>query len=1690
MHTDADIIQWLHERFPGQSAEQVIFSLIRVPEAWDYLGRHLADESIQDALSAEDLHPANLAVLVLRAENDVSEASITIDSSPDAEYAEAFPALAHAALTFAAEVNREEERESALAAVNLSPDLRSLLALAFTRIERPGELILRSFEADDRRMIQAWMNALLVNMTPEQAAQWAVQQTPQVAGEIAMAMRLQKGAPLVQPASHDADKATGKDALSASQQLLAFGLHDEARSLLQSAWQQLSEQIASVADRIAEVSGFEQDTLTMAEARRQAMEIHPSPGRRAEWILALLEDQKLEQAIGQTQGTPETAEEQIAYGLVALASGNVDQALTFLGAAARQVNDVDAFSPRWLRLLADALRTAGAVQDALTVYRQLAARFPTDSKVRERYAALLYDAGGYKAASDEAIIASAIDPSANNPKIILAQSLEAICEFKPALAMWQQVAKANPDYAPKLAECAFKSSDMHLAETASSQMLTGDVEQKSKAHVLLGRIAHAREESEQARIHFAKALDLDPGNASAWLALSESKAAVGDHEAAAKTLAAAVQEHPDQPALHKAFSNRLHRQGRLTEALEELQFAARLSGDDADVLLQKGKTLLELGRTDEALEALRHAWEKKPLSWQVRHALALAYEKTEELALAVKLVEDLPEHASAEAMMDAGRIQAKAVHAAPSRGPLAALSQLEQAAAKGADPARILYWKGYAAEQAGLFNQALQRYADSLEAASADRIAHLDALLGYGRAATQMDRPSLALERLNEARQQFPTSTDLLKMLSSLYLAVGETGQALAAATQAVELAPNDKELLQQLSACAQANGKYNLARESLLRLTSLYGDDPSAWLALARLAFEGDQLEQARSALATAIACDRRNVDVLLQSADLASSHHLTSTAQRLLHSAFSQQTLSEGQLRRLGAAAERLTDYDSAHQAWRLIIDRSPTDVDALDRCAQALWALHRRSAAIGLWQRALQLAPDNPQLHRMLGRALLANGEADTALIHYADALRLDSGNGELSLEAGLASLKHQDVDDALERLKTAVLLMPDNVDASLGLAECLLSLNHFEEAHTALLNVTLQGSAPSRAFSMLAVSSASTNDLSSAKAALDQAFSQPMQRDSDAIWASQAAFRLAQWDRAIDVLDRRIRRIQTPEMLGEFAAAHLRLAVLRWLYSSIAHATTHAPSLPDAKAYLGETMDQIFRRMRTVDSPAVMLDTLHRWTSLLLDESVEEAGSSTIHLDYVGDLKLARSINLIRSGRPLDAVALLNGVVSQDLLGSIAQLIKGYAHAVSNDMDKALQCYQQFADDPLHAPLASYLEALAHKTRGEDQAAIASLNNALTLWPDEDSWHFELAALYLETGQIDAALPHLQEAAELNPDCADYLHALARSLFQVGDLSHSAERFNQVIALKPEAPQVWKEAAQTALAVGEYENAEAWFERACTLLPSDADCLVGTAQALLKQGKNRLAQDRADAALRLDPSNPEALIAVGDIYSAMDKLQEALNTYDRALQRAEDPVPIHAARGRLLMKLGRFEDAVQEIRGALKSFPEHELGWQTLAELYEKNNCLEEAADAATRVVNLAPHNASFHLLLGRICRKQGHLDRAMNELLLGEKVAPANPALAMELGMVFEERRENEQAARCYERASSLEPGNPESYFRTGLLYKDMKRYDDAVAQFKQAAELAPMDADIHHQLAAVHALQLVHGFAPENVVNP
>jgi tetratricopeptide (TPR) repeat protein len=104
-----------------------------------------------------------------------------------------------------------------------------------------------------------------------------------------------------------------------------------------------------------------------------------------------------------------------------------------------------------------------------------------------------------------------------------------------------------------------------------------------------------------------------------------------------------------------------------------------------------------------------------------------------------------------------------------------------------------------------------------------------------------------------------------------------------------------------------------------------------------------------------------------------------------------------------------------------------------------------------------------------------------------------------------------------------------------------------------------------------------------------------------------------------------------------------------------------------------------------------------------------------------------------------------------------------------------------------------------------------------------------------------------------------------------------------------------------------------------------------------------------------------------------------------------------------------------------------------------------------------------------------------LDRALDELTQAQSLAPTDIRIPLAIGSLYEDRQEPAKALETYQRAISLQPENPDAHFRAGLILKQLKAYSKAAQMLKRVVALRPKDSNALHQLAAVQALELVHG---------
>ncbi|HTX79442.1 MAG TPA: tetratricopeptide repeat protein, partial [Longilinea sp.] len=145
----------------------------------------------------------------------------------------------------------------------------------------------------------------------------------------------------------------------------------------------------------------------------------------------------------------------------------------------------------------------------------------------------------------------------------------------------------------------------------------------------------------------------------------------------------------------------------------------------------------------------------------------------------------------------------------------------------------------------------------------------------------------------------------------------------------------------------------------------------------------------------------------------------------------------------------------------------------------------------------------------------------------------------------------------------------------------------------------------------------------------------------------------------------------------------------------------------------------------------------------------------------------------------------------------------------------------------------------------------------------------------------------------------------------------------------------------------------------------------------------------------------------------------------------------------------------------------------------AALYAKGNH-DEAAKNANQSLRSNPNQPRMHLLLGKYHGAIGQLDQALHHLGEAVRLDPANFEAYMDLGKIYHGRRETAKALAAYEQAIQLSPGDFKPYYQSALIMKEGKDFVGAEKMLRKASGLAPDDLDIHRQLGAVIALNLVH----------
>ncbi|RYY64142.1 MAG: tetratricopeptide repeat protein, partial [Comamonadaceae bacterium] len=245
--------------------------------------------------------------------------------------------------------------------------------------------------------------------------------------------------------------------------------------------------------------------------------------------------------------------------------------------------------------------------------------------------------------------------------------------------------------------------------------------------------------------------------------------------------------------------------------------------------------------------------------------------------------------------------------------------------------------------------------------------------------------------------------------------------------------------------------------------------------------------------------------------------------------------------------------------------------------------------------------------------------------------------------------------------------------------------------------------------------------------------------------------------------------------------------------------------------------------------------------------------------------------------------------------------------------------------------------------------------------------------------LEQADPAAAVEPLERAIGLGAPGAGHLpdawFLLARAQRDLGRTAQAVDSFTEALRCRAAFPEALHELVLLLQTLGRHVEALPWAQRLAAVRPSAAAGLL-LAQELHYTGQAPAALEVLDELIAADPGNTGAMTGRGHVLLRLGRFDDAIAAFRLALQR-EGPQPDRLVDlAGALQRAGQFEEGIRLHEQALALAPGHAGAWNLRVHALIAQLRLPEAAAMARQAIALHPDDADLHWNLGIACMLQG------------------------------------------------------------------------------------------------------------------
>ncbi|MGB5571437.1 MAG: XrtA/PEP-CTERM system TPR-repeat protein PrsT [Sedimenticolaceae bacterium] len=377
-----------------------------------------------------------------------------------------------------------------------------------------------------------------------------------------------------------------------------------------------------------------------------------------------------------------------------------------------------------------------------------------------------------------------------------------------------------------------------------------------------------------------------------------------------------------------------------------------------------------------------------------------------------------------------------------------------------------------------------------------------------------------------------------------------------------------------------------------------------------------------------------------------------------------------------------------------------------------------------------------------------------------------------------------------------------------------------------------------------------------------------------------------------------------------------------------------------------------------------------------------------------------------------------------------------------------------------------------EAQAFVVGGEIKSAIIQLKNALQSDPSSVRARVMLGSLYLRTGDGAAAAKEFGRARDLGAPKAEWLSGYAGALMIQGDFSKLLAEVQVDDSLDPDQRAGLLVLRGNAnLGLRRIDDAKIDYDAALALQADNPSARLGKAQILVTEGRDQEALEQLNSVLLERPGHVESRLARGDLLRRLQRLDDAETDYARAAEEAPKNPRVHIG-------LALIHVAQRDVPAAKKDLAALDLltrnlpavnYLQALVSFQEGDH--ERASDELQILLRAAPSNLQAQLLYGIVSYARNEFTIADDYLTRVLASTPGNLQVVKLLGAARLKLRQPDRAVQVLSTVVDQGTSDPQLLALLGTAYIQAGNNTLGSEYIARAVELDPDQALLRTQLA-------------------